>query len=576
MKLSIFKLLTCILLASTTILATASTDSVVGNWHGEVQTPSSTLSLVFVIVQDENGKLSAHMEVPAQAPGQKIPISDISVANDHLSMLIAMAGVSIEADWDEENQQWSGTFSESMDVPIVITRGLPDEKPIIEGLDGDWKATINRNGVDLRLILHISTTKYGTSAKVDAPDSMDMNVPVSELTKDGDSIGYKIAAVNGVFAGTLTHADTITGLWTVPNKDDITITFVRSAKTDAPAEHLRPQVPTEPFGYFVEDVTYENAQAKGVTLAGTLTLPEGEGPFPAAILISGSGSQDRNETVFGHQPFLVLADHLTKQGIAVLRYDDRGIAESTGDYYAATSADFATDANAAAAYLMTRSEINHSAIGFVGHSEGGLIAPLAIHDNNTIAYMVMLAGPGTSSLQIARSQNRLLAQSQGTSEEEIAKSEKINTAITKVIAESKTTEEAKTQIRAILTPETMETMSINESQVKMIIAQSTTPWIRYFMGYDPANFVPQITIPILALNGELDMQVPAKENLAGLSNLLKNHPDATITELKGLNHLFQHAKTGAIGEYNDIEETFSPEAMQLIADWINERFNKKN
>ncbi len=573
MKSSVLTLLTCILLASSAALATAGPDSVAGDWHGELQLPSGgTQALIFVITQDESGNLGAHMEVPREGPNQKVPISDISLVEGHLSMIIAMAGASIEVDWDDESGQWLGTFSESMEVPIVIKREGPAKTPIIEGLDGTWKATINRNGVDLRIILHINTTENGTSATLDALDSMDMNVPVSDLTKDGDSIGYKIEAIDGVFAGTLTDPGTITGLWTVPNKDDITITLVRSAETDAPAVLNRPQVPTEPFGYIVEEVTYENAQAEGVTLAGTLTLPEGDGPFPAAILISGSGAQDRDESVFGHQPFLVLADHLTKQGIAVLRYDDRGFAESTGDYYSASSADFATDANAAAAYLLTRSEINHTKIGFVGHSEGGLIAPLAIQDNSQIAYMVMLAGPGTSSLQIASSQKRLLAESLGTPEEEISESERINNAITQTIATTETVEELEIEIRAILTPETMEAMGLKEAEVKMIIAQSSTPWIRFFMSYDPVNFVPQIVIPILALNGELDLQVPAQENLAGLRAMLKDHPDATITELPGLNHMFQHAKTGAMGEYNDIEETFSPEAMGIIADWINERF----
>jgi len=572
MKCNALNLLAGILLASTSTFVMANPDPVADNWHADLQIPTGTLSLIFVITEDESGNLNAYMESPDQAPGQKIPISEVTIVEDHLSIALAMLGASIEADWDEDKQHWEGTFSQGLDLPIIIKRGLPADKPTIEGLDGEWKATINRNGVDLRLILHINTTERGTSAMIDSPDTMAMNITLSDLTKEGDSVGYKLPVVDGVFSGTLTDADTITGTWSVQGEDDITVTYVRSAETETPAVRNRPQVPTEPYGYIVENVNYENPLAEGVTLAGTLTLPEGDGPFPAAILISGSGPQDRDETVFGHQPFLVLADHLTKQGIAVLRYDDRGTAQSTGDYSVATSADFATDANAAFEYLMTRTEINHESIGFVGHSEGGLIAPLAIQDNTAVSFMVMLAGPGTSSQQIVLSQNRLIALSQGTSEEVIAKSEKINIQITKAVAESSSTEDAGAKISEILTPEAMEIMGVNESQVKMIIAQNTTPWTRYFLGYDPVNFVPQIEIPILALNGELDLQVPAQENLDGLRTMLKGHPDATITELKGLNHMFQHAKTGAMGEYNDIEETFSPEAMEIIAEWINERF----
>ena len=572
MKRSFLMSLVCILLATITTQSFASPDPIADSWHADLQIPTGTLSLIFTITEDSNGNLAATMESPDQAPGQQIPISEITVIDNHLSIKIGALGASIEADWDDEAQHFSGTFSQGMNLPIVIKRGLPADKPTIEGLDGDWKATLNRNGVDLRIILHINTTDRGTAATLDSPDTMNMNVTVSELSKDGDNINYTIAVISGVFKGKLTAPNTITGTWTVPEQETLSITYTRSESTDEPIIRNRPQVPTEPFGYIAQDITYENPQAQGVTLAGTLTLPEGDGPFPAAILISGSGPQDRDETVFGHQPFLVLADYLTKQGIAVLRYDDRGVAQSTGDYSAATSADFATDANAAFTYLLSRDDINPNAIGFVGHSEGGLIAPIAIQDNKQLAYMVMLAGPGTSSQQIARSQGRLMALSQGVSEEDIAKSEKVNSKITKAVAESTSTDDAKARIRKLLTPQAIEDLGINEAQIELIVAQNSSPWIRYFLGYDPANFLPQITIPILALNGELDIQVPAQENLDGLRTFFKNHPDATITELPGLNHMFQHATTGALGEYNDIEETFAPEAMDIIADWINERF----
>ena len=522
------------------------------------------------------------MESPDQAPGQQIPISEITVDDDHLQIMVKVLGASIEADWDNEHEHWVGTFSQGMELPITIKRGLPADLPTIEGLDGSWHGVINRNGVDLRLILHISTDERGTRAKVDSPDTMNMNISVSDLTKDGDQVGYTMPVISGVFQGTLTDPNTMTGTWTVPGQETLTITYTRSEESSKPIERLRPQVPTEPYGYRSEDVTYENPLTDGIVLAGTLTLPEGKGPFPAAILISGSGPQDRNETVFGHQPFLVLADHLTKQGIAVLRYDDRGTHESTGDYIASNSADFATDANAALSYLLTRSEIDHDAIGFVGHSEGGLIAPLAITDHelgaNTehpIAFLVMLAGPGTSSQQILRSQNRLIALSQGVSEEEIGKAVEFNAQIIQASITANSTEEAQKSIRQLFTDEVLEEMDLSDMQAQTVMTQYSTPWMRYFLTYDPAEYLPRIGIPILALNGELDLQVPAQENLDGLRALLADHPDATITELKGLNHMFQHAKTGALGEYNDIEETFAPEAMTIIATWIQERFGQK-
>jgi len=572
MKLRLLTSAVCIILTATASLAIAGPEPVADDWHANLQIPTGSLLLIVTIAEDDDGNLSAHLESPDQAPGQKIPISGVSVVDGHLSISISMLGASIEADWDDEKQHWEGIFSQGMDLPIVLLRGLPADKPVVDGLDGDWDAVLNRNGVDLRMILHIKTTDKGTGVTLDSPDMMAMGISIADLIREGDSIGYKIPAVDGVFAGELTDSETLTGVWTVPGQDDVSLTFVRREHSNNDKVRNRPQVPTEPYGYIVEEVTYENTETEGVTLAGTLTLPEGDGPFAAAILISGSGPQDRDEAVFGHRPFLVLADHLTKQGIAVLRYDDRGVAQSTGDFSIATSADFATDANAAFTYLKSRPEIDHKAIGFVGHSEGGLIAPIAIQNNSQIAYMVMLAGPGTSSQQISKSQRRLIALSQGATEEDIATNEKINSAISLAAAGAESTEDATDRIREILTPEAMETLGINESQIEMIIAQSVTPWTRYFLGYDPVNFVPQIKIPILALNGELDLQVPAQENLDGLRSMLADHPDATITELEDLNHMFQHAKTGALGEYNDIEETFSPEAMAIIADWINERF----
>ncbi len=579
MKHSIFilTLLSCIALLSPK--AIASPDPIADTWHAYLQIPTGELTLIFTINEDEAGALSATMESPDQAPGQQIPISDISVDDNTLSITIGIIGAEIEADWNEHDQHWEGTFSQGMQLPITIKRGAPPKKSVIEGLDGTWKTTINRNGVDLRLILKIQTNDRGTIAHVDSPDTMNMNITVSNLTREDDQITYSIAAISGEFIGRLTTPTTIVGTWAVPNQDTLTITYTKTDDEISEPERKRPQVPTKPYGYRVQEITYENPLAPDVALAGTLTLPDGEGPFPAAILISGSGPQDRDETVFGHKPFLVLADHLTKHGIAVLRYDDRGTNQSTGDFSQANSADFATDANAALNYLLTRPEINHDSIGFIGHSEGGLIAPLAItdpklgaHPEHPIAFMVMLAGPGTSSIQIVQSQNKLLGKSQGASDEDIAKGLVLNKKIIDAAMSAKSTEEASKNIRALFTDEVKESMNLNDANITSILTQFTSPWIRYFLTYDPAEHLPNINIPILALNGQLDLQVPSQENLDGLRAMLADHPDATITELPNLNHMFQTAKTGAMGEYNDIEETFAPSAMNIISEWINERF----
>ncbi|MFG0298051.1 MAG: alpha/beta hydrolase family protein [Phycisphaerales bacterium JB047] len=568
---TIFRIMFCLLITASTAFAN-SPEPVADDWHGALTIPTGKLMLIVTITTDDDGNLSAVLESPDQAPGQKIPVTEITIEDDHMHLVIAMINATYEANWDDEAQHWSGTFSQGANLPLTLERGLPPNKPVVEGLDGTWRSVITRNGVDLRVILHIETTDTGTHAKLDMPDMMANNIPVTNLTNTDGQVSYAVPAAQGTFTGSFNAEGTITGIWTFPGREDATITLTRDADDKPATTRNRPQVPTEPYPYKSEDVTYNNPNAEGVTLAGTLTIPEGEGPFPAAILISGSGPQDRNETVFGHQPFLVLSNYLTSHGIAVLRYDDRGINQSTGDYAQATSADFATDANAAFAYLTTRPEINHDAIGFVGHSEGGLIGPIAINDNPRVAFLVMLAGPGTPAMQIVQSQNRLIAESQGANEDEINKSATISMTISQAVAASTSIEDAEARIRAILTPETLTKYGIDASQVEAIVAQNITPWTRYFLKYDPADFLPGVQCPILAINGELDKQVPAEENIAGLHKLLTNHSDATIMALPGLNHMFQTAKTGALGEYNDIEETFAPHAMKLIADWINTRF----
>lgn len=571
MPTKIFSILCCLLITVTTTHA-SSPEPIEGDWHGALTIPTGKLMLIVTITTDDDGNLSAVLESPDQAPGQKIPVTEITIEDDHMHFAIAMINATYEADWDDDAQHWSGTFSQSANLPLTLERGLPPNKPVIEGLDGTWRSVITRNGVDLRVILHIETTNTGTHAKLDLPDMMANNIPVTNLTNTDGQVSYAVPAAQGTFTGAFNDDGTITGIWTTPGREDATITLTRDADDRPATTRNRPQVPTEPYPYKSEDVTYNNPAAESVTLAGTLTIPEGDGPFPAAILISGSGPQDRNETVFGHQPFLVLSDYLTSHGIAVLRYDDRGINQSTGDYAQATSADFATDANAAFAYLSTRPEIDHDAIGFVGHSEGGLIGPIAINENQKVAFMVMLAGPGTPALKIIESQNRLIAQSQGADEEEISKSVELSMMISRAAAASTSAEDAEARIRAIMTPEVLAEFGVDESRIESAVAQSSTPWTRYFLKYDPADFMGAVRCPVLAINGELDMQVPAEENIAGLHKLLTNHNDATIMALPGLNHMFQTAKTGALGEYNDIEETFAPHAMQLIADWINTRF----
>ncbi|MCG2820576.1 MAG: alpha/beta fold hydrolase, partial [Candidatus Atribacteria bacterium] len=354
-------------------------------------------------------------------------------------------------------------------------------------------------------------------------------------------------------------------------------------RVDKAVEILRPQEPKKPYPYIEEELVYENKEA-GITLAGTLTLPPGKGPFPAVLLITGSGPQDRNETIFNHCPFLVLADYLTRQGVAVLRVDDRGVGKSTGDFSQATSEDFALDVLAGIEYLKTRKEINPKQIGLIGHSEGGLIAPMVAVKSPDVAFIVLMAGTGLTGEEILYLQSDLISKAMGVNEEEIAKSRQFNEKIFSVIKGEEDNEIAKERLRqmvmaylAELSDEEKDWISDPEEYLKAQLQNLLSPWSRFFLTYDPKPTLSKVKCPVLAINGEKDFQVPPKENLSAIEEALKagDNKNFTIKELPDLNHLFQTAQTGLPSEYAKIEETISPNALKLIGDWILEQTRDK-
>ncbi len=549
----------------------------VGDWHGVLQTPRGGLTLILTVSRDADGALRAVLESPDQAPGTRIPATGISVENGQLTFAIASLGASFKGDWIAGERAWSGTFTQGGDLPLKLARGLPPPKSVISGLDGIWNATITRNAATLRLVLRISTTAQGTAVLLDSPDQMANGLPVQDFKRDGQKVGFKLNVTGASYEGTLSaDGATIAGTWSGPNQPPMPVRFVRSQASAERIPPKRPQTPGAPFPYTAEDVAFDNPAASGVRLAGTLTLPQGKGPFPAAILITGSGQQDRDETLMGHKPFWVIADYLSRRGIAVLRVDDRGFGQSTGNGAAATSADFATDANAAFAYLRTRADIQPRAIGFIGHSEGGMIGPIAMASNKDAAFLVMMAGPGTALDQLLLSQRRLVGATMGQSEAEMNRAEPVMAALFKAIKSGATYEEGLAAGRAVLTPDAMTALGVPATtDPQLILGQLGNPWFRYFLQYDPAPNLRAIKVPVLALNGSLDRQVPPAENLAAIRAALKDNRDVTIVELPGLNHLFQTAKTGAIGEYAEIEETVAPAALERMASWINTRFGRK-
>jgi hypothetical protein len=338
----------------------------------------------------------------------------------------------------------------------------------------------------------------------------------------------------------------------------------------------RPQEPLKPYIYYSEEVTFQNKSAN-ISLAGTLTLPSKDGNFPVVILISGSGPQNRDEELMGHKPFLVISDYLTKNGIAVLRYDDRGVGQSTGDFKTATSADFATDVQSAVAYLKTRKEINKKKIGLVGHSEGGIIAPMVAAKSKDVSFIVLLAGTGIPGDQLLLLQQELISKASGVSDSDIKKSIEMNTKIFEIVVKSNDTKKLKLDVTNLIndTLKNDKNAKIPEGEmqvdyIKNQVDQMTSPWMQYFIKYNPAIVLEQVKCPVLAINGEKDLQVPPKENLMAIKNaLLKGgNKNVKTKEFPNLNHLFQESKSGSPDEYATIEQTFSPVALEEVMNWI--------
>ena len=434
-------------------------------------------------------------------------------------------------------------------------------------VEGDWDGALTVNAtVKLRIALHIKSGPQGLSGTMDSIDQQAMGIPASSVTLDGPQVRFEIKAIAGVFLGAPdASGQTLTGQWSQGGAS-LPLVLTRRAAGQPQAALNRPQTPVKPYPYGEEEVAYDNAAAH-VRLAGTLTLPKGKGPFPAVVLVAGSGPNTRNEPILGHQIFLVLADHLTRQGIAVLRYDKRGAGASTGDYAKATTMDFADDVQAAMAYLKTRKDIDPRRIGLIGHSEGGEIVPIVAARDPSTAYIVMMAGPGANGADILMEQGRLIAKAAGMDDARIAQTSALRAEMISIVRTEKDPAAAEVKLRAAFAP-TAKAMNLPDSAVDAQIQQINTAWFRAFFDYDPAVTLRQVKRPVLAINGSLDLQVPPAQNLPPIRAALAQNRDAEIDELPGLNHLFQTAKTGGVGEYGQIEETISPLALDTITRWV--------
>ncbi|MFZ9388343.1 MAG: alpha/beta hydrolase family protein [Chitinophagaceae bacterium] len=446
----------------------------------------------------------------------------------------------------------------------------------VTGFAGTWQGTL-QVGMDLRIVFHIRDDgKGGYTATADSPDQSAYGLKCDKTSASGNEITITMDDLRASYTGKLVNDTTITG--TFIQGAELPLTLVKKEKIE---ERKRPQTPRPPFPYRSEDIVFSTGDGS-LTYGATLTIPEGKGPFPAALLITGSGAQNRDEEIFGHKPFAVIADHLTRKGIIVMRVDDRGVGKSTGNFQLATSADFATDVNNSLDYLLARPETDPKKTGLIGHSEGGMIAPMVAANRKNIAFVILLAGPGVQIIDLMAEQNEAVARSSGVSEKALPEIKPLFREIARANLRSKDSSEAFSgalaaveswaagKDPAILNELQLSTREEREKYIENSNKSLQTPWFRYFLAFDPGPYLEKLKCKVLALNGDRDIQVVASQNLQGIEASLKKgrSKEYKVISLPGLNHLFQTCQTCTIREYAQLEETFSPVALNIISDWL--------
>jgi hypothetical protein len=424
----------------------------------------------------------------------------------------------------------------------------------------------------LKMTLGVSETDEGTVLLLTVPAQNAENIPLlTSYTKEG-AISAELPQASLTFV--VFENDERTRLTGEMNQGLVfEIDFTR---VDEIAQLVRPQNPIGPYPYSDREVTAKHPE--GHLLQGTLTIPKGRGPFPCAVLISGSGQQDRDESLMGHKPFLVIADYLTRRGIAVLRYDDRGIGgsvmEDLNDLKEDTSEDFATDALLMVQAARMHTEIDSKRVGVIGHSEGGLIGPMVALNDDKLAFVVMLAGPGVVGYELLGLQQGLLFETAGVKKELVDEIVNASLSVYEMLQGGANDDELLTQVEELVSLQLLaQDIQCTEEEFAEFVAvgleSMTLPWTRFFLFYDPLPTLEKVSCPVLAMNGTKDLQVDANQNLTAIETLIAEYgSDITIVRLEGLNHLFQAATTGAVSEYGQIETTFEPEALSIMADWI--------
>jgi pimeloyl-ACP methyl ester carboxylesterase len=551
---------------------TKAQEALVGDWQGEIG--PGILNLGVIVHFKLDNKLTGRIDIPAQQ-SMDVPLEILEVTESNIRF--AIQGVPGQPTFEGRLEQdtLSGTFTQSgQSLPFNLERmgtSSAQGPAVIESYLGNWEGRIQT--IDLKVGLSFIDNKGIMESRITIPaQGFKGLIKIEEISEQSITLLIQGIPGNPTFIGELS-GDTLAGTFTQSGQD-LPFSLKRTNET---LSLKRPQDPLEPFPYLVEEVSFSNGD---INIAGTLTLPDGQGPFSTVVLITGSGPQNRDEELLGHRPFLVISDALTRAGFAVLRTDDRGVGGSSGDLSQASYEDLASDVMAGLEFLKTRSDIDAKRIGLFGHSEGGYIAPFVASQSQDVAFVIMMAGPSVNGLEVLKLQNQLILKQEGASEEEIEKQliylEEFADALERNAYDkvAKLTEGRMKDSFANLPEDEKPSPEVQTQMIEAQITEVATPYFRNIVVFDPQFYLKKLTIPVLAFYGSKDIQVDAEQSVEPLRQALQEagNDDVTIKVFEGLNHLMQPSKTGALNEYAEIEITVAPEVLETVIQWLQARF----
>jgi uncharacterized protein len=545
--------------------------SLEGDWSGTLQVGETELQLVLHLSKDAQGEWHAKLDSLNQAV-YGMEASKVTREEDSLRFEIASVGAKFQGKIQPDHRTIRGVWEQGgTGLPLKFEKRASSAASrvaanAVSKAEGTWQGAIEVTNMRMRLQMHVSHDGQGKLlASLDSLDQGIQGIPASKVTEKNGELSFEIPAFQAEYHGTLSASkNELAGAWT-QNDSAEKLDFRRS---DQPLELRRPQNPAKPYPYTSEDVSFPSAGGK-VTLAGTLTIPQGTGPFAAAVLVGGAGPTDRDETIAGHKPFLVLADLLTRKGIAILRYDKRGVAQSTGNAEQATMEDLTNDARAALNYLKARKEVDPKRVGLIGHSEGGILAAQIAAETDDPSWLVLLASPATNGERTLLRQSELIARTGGLPEEQITRSQQFDRQAYAAVREENTPTALDARLNGLIEKSAL-SASMPPAALQAQIRLMTTPWFRQYLDFDPAPLLEKIKCPVLALNGDRDLQVDADETVPLLRQAYEKsgNKDFTVLEIQGVNHLFQKAQSGSPALYGAIEETMAPEVQNAIGGWV--------